>query len=112
MRWVRSAIWDVFLGDLVRPASDAVPDHRELEQLASAAELMRKAAFYDAKQAFLSERNTETMLRLMRWFSVRGWRDRPISENAALLLAPIVDVAPDVIERCRSKAVRRCKRFE
>ena len=117
LKWLTHALgparnWDIFVGDLVRPVSDALPDRRELEQLVSAAERLRQAAFDDAKQAILSERHTESTLRLMRWFAVRGWRDQPISENAALLLAPIVDVAPNVIERCHRKARRRCKRFE
>lgn len=116
LKWFSHALgsarnWDVFLTDLVRPVSDALPDHRELDQLVSAAELVREAAFDNAKQAFLSERNTEAMLRLMRWFKIRGWRDQPISENAAVLLAPIVDVAPDLIERCHGKASCRCRRF-
>jgi triphosphatase len=117
LKWLTHALgparnWDIFIAHLVRPVSDALPDHRELEQLVSAAELLRRAAFDDAKQAILSERHTESTLQLMRWFAVRGWRDQPISENSALLLAPIVDVAPNVIERCHRKARRRCKRFE
>ena len=52
------------------------------------------------------------MLRLLRWFAARGWRDQPISENATLLLAPIVNIAPSVLERRHRKARRRCKRFE
>jgi len=71
-----------------------------------------RAAFDDTKQAILSQRHTEAILRLLRWFAARAWRDQPISENAARLLAPIVDVAPDLIKRCHRKARRRCKRFE
>jgi inorganic triphosphatase YgiF len=117
LKWLTHALgparnWDIFVGDLVRPVSDALPDRRELEQLVSAAGQLRQAAFDDARQAILSERHTESMLRLMRWFAARGWRDQPVSEKAALLLAPVVDVAPNVIERCHRKARRRCKRFE
>jgi triphosphatase len=104
--------WDVFVGDLLRTVSDELPNRPELQQLVSAADRCNRAALDDAKQAILSERYTGAMLRLLRWFAVRGWRDQPISENAILLLAPIVSVAPSVLERRYRKARRRCRRFE
>jgi triphosphatase len=104
--------WDIFTVELLRPVSDALPSRHEMKHLVSAAERSRRAAFDDAKQAILSQRHTEAMLQLLRWFAARAWRDQPISENTALLLAPVVDVAPDLIERCHRKARRRCKRFE
>src|SRR5258708_31949411 len=52
------------------------------------------------------------MLRLLRWFVARGWRDQQISEHAVVLLAPIIDVAPDLIERHHRKARMRSKKFE
>jgi triphosphatase len=117
LRWLTHALaparnWDIFTADLLRPVNDALPDRHEMKHLVSAAERSRRAAFDDAKQAILSQRHTEAMLRLSRWFAARAWRDQPISENAALLLAPIADVAPDLIERCHRKARRRCKRFD
>jgi triphosphatase len=117
LRWLTHALaparnWDIFTADLLRPVNDALPDRHEMKHLVSAAERSRRAAFDDAKQAILSQRHTEAMLRLLRWFAARAWRDQPISENTALLLAPIADVAPDLIERCHRKARRRCKRFD
>ena len=117
LRWLTHALaparnWDIFTADLLRPVNDAPPDRHEMKHLVSAAERSRRAAFDDAKQAILSQRHTEAMLRLLRWFAARAWRDQPISENTALLLAPIADVAPDLIERCHRKARRRCKRFD
>jgi hypothetical protein len=32
----------------------------------------------------LSKRYTESMLRLLRWFVARGWRDQQISEHAVV----------------------------
>jgi CHAD domain-containing protein len=49
---------------------------------------------------------------MLRWFVARGWRDQKISEHAVVLLAPIVDTAPDLIERHHRKARKRSKRFE
>ena len=34
------------------------------------------------------------MLQLAQWFEARSWRDQPASEQAALLFAPIGEVAP------------------
>ena len=52
------------------------------------------------------------MLRLLRWFVTHGWHDQQISEHAVVLLAPIADAAPDLIERHHRKARKRSKRFE
>jgi CHAD domain-containing protein len=52
------------------------------------------------------------MLRLLRWFVIRGWRDQQISEHAVVLLARIVDVVPEMIERHHRKVRKRGKKFE
>jgi triphosphatase len=39
------------------------------------------------------------------------WREQPVSEHAALLLAPIANMAPELIERCYRRARKRSKRF-
>jgi CHAD domain-containing protein len=104
--------WHAFVGDLLRTVSDALSNRPELQQLVHAADRCNRAALDDAKQAILSERFTGAMLRLLRWFAVRGWREQPISERATLLFASIVSVAPSVLE-CRYRKVRRrCKRFD
>jgi hypothetical protein len=69
------------------------------ERLLDAVERRRRVVFDQAKQPILSQRYTESMLRLLRWFVARGWRDQQISEHAAILLDRIVDVAPNLIER-------------
>src|SRR5262249_52761223 len=93
------------------PVGDALSARRELQYLITAVEHRRHAAFDDAKQAILSERYTKSTLRLLRWFEVRGWREQPVSEHAALLLAPIGNIAPKLIERCYRRARKRSKRF-
>jgi triphosphatase len=105
LKWLAHSLaparsWDVFVGDLLRTVSDALSNRPELQQLVRAADQCNRAALDDATQTILSERYTGAMLRLLQWFTVRGWRNQPISENATLLLAPIVSVAPSVLE-CR-----------
>jgi len=117
LRWLAHTLapvrnLDVFAACLVRPVTQALPAGPELERLIDATERRRRVALDQAKQAIMSERYTESMLRLLRWFVARGWRDQQISEHAVVLLAPIVDVAPDLIERHHRKARKRSKKFE
>jgi inorganic triphosphatase YgiF len=104
--------WDIFAACLVRPVAHKLPAGLDFERLIDATERRRRAAFDHAKQAIMPEKYTESMLRLLRWFVARGWRDQPISEQAVVLLTPIVDVAPDLIERHHRKARKRSKKFE
>jgi triphosphatase len=50
-------------------------------------------------------------LRLFRWLEARQWRERPVSEHPALLVAPIANIAPELIERCYRRVRKRCKQF-
>jgi triphosphatase len=116
LKWLTHALgpvrnWDIFATSLVRPVSDALSASPELEYLVRAVEQRRQAAFDDAKQAILSERFTKSMLCLLRWFEAREWREQPVSERAALLLTPIANIAPELIERCYRRARKRSKRF-
>jgi len=117
LRWLAHTLAPVrnlhiFAACLVRPVTHALPAGLDFERLIDATERRRRAALDHAKQTIMSERYTESMLRLLRWFVARGWRDQQISEHAVVLLAPIVDVAPDLIERHHRKARMRSKKFE
>ena len=103
--------WDIFAASLAAPVSDALSANRELEYLVRAVERRRHAVFDDAKQAILSERYAKSILCLLRWFEAYGWREQPVSEQAALLLAPIANLAPELIDRCYRRARKRSKRF-
>jgi triphosphatase len=117
LRWIAHAIaparnLDIFAASLLPPVSHAMPSGMGFERLLDAVERRRRVVFDQAKRAILSQRYTESMLRLLRWFVARGWRDQQISEHAAILLDRIVDVAPNLIERHHRKARKRSKRFE
>lgn len=117
LKWLAGALgparnWDVFAVNLLEPVERARPLERDLEHLAEAAEQRRRAAYDDAKQAILSQQYTGAMLTLARWFEAREWRDQPVSEHAALLLASIGDVAPGLIERRWRQSRKRSKRFD
>jgi triphosphatase len=117
LRWLAHTLgpvrnWDIFAACLVCPVTQALPVGLEFGRLIDATERQRRAALDRPKQAIISERYTESMLRLLRWFVTHGWRDQQISEHAVVLLAPIADAAPDPIERHPRKARKRSKRFE
>jgi CHAD domain-containing protein len=92
LRWLAHTLgpvrnWDIFAACLVRPVTQALPAGVEFGRLVDATERRRRAALDRAKQAIMSERYTESMLRLLRWFVTHGWRDQQISEHAVVLLA-------------------------
>jgi triphosphatase len=101
----------VFAASLLRPVERALPVEADLKRLAEAAEQRRRVAYEGLKEAIGSQRYTATMLRLAQWFEVRGWRDQPASEQAALLFAAIGDVAPGLIERRWRRTRERSRQF-
>jgi triphosphatase len=116
LRWLAHALgpvrnWDIFTARLVRPVVYALPPSPGFGGLIGATERRRRAALGQAKQAIVSERYIESMLRLLQWFVAHGWRDQHISEHT-VVLTRIVDVAPDLIARHHRKACKRSKRFE
>jgi inorganic triphosphatase YgiF len=117
LRWLAHALgpvrnWDIFAACLLRPVARALPAGPGFGGLIDATERRRRSALDQAKQAVVSERYTESMLRLLRWFVARGWRDQHLSEHAVVLLTRIVDIAPDLIARHHRKACKRSKKFE
>ncbi|MBV8653118.1 MAG: CYTH and CHAD domain-containing protein [Alphaproteobacteria bacterium] len=103
--------WDVFATSLLQPINEAAIG-QDIERLASAADQRRRAAHAAAKQAILEPRYTISVLKLWRWIEARGWRDQPVSEESALLLAPVGAIAPDLIARRHRQVKARSKQFE
>ncbi|HEX9465536.1 MAG TPA: CHAD domain-containing protein [Alphaproteobacteria bacterium] len=103
--------WEMFVSSLLPAVANALPDRAPLAPLTSAAERCRETATAHARDAILSEHYTEATLRLLRWFEGRAWRDQPVTKQSARLVAPIVDVAPKLIERCQRTARKRSRRF-
>ena len=116
LKWLAGALaparnWDVFAADLLQPVERALPVEAELKRLSEAAEHRRRTAYEQAREAITSRRYAATMLKLARWFDMRGWRDQPASEQVVLLFAPIGEVAPALIERRWRRARKRSRRF-
>jgi triphosphatase len=103
--------WDVFAVSLLEPVSGVVADARDLARLSSVAQHRRQDAYEHARQTILSQRYTATIMRLARWFEARGWRDQPVTEDSARLMARLAKVAPSLLSRLHRKALKRARHF-
>ena len=103
--------WDVFAESLLEPVSGALADTRDLAPLSVAAQRWRQDAYEHARQTILSQRYTAAIMRLARWFEARGWRDQPVTEDSARLMARLGKVAPGLLSRLHRKALKRTRRF-
>jgi CHAD domain-containing protein len=104
--------WDVLAHELLPPVIETMPGEQELKQLSRALARQRRAAYRKAKEAIAAPEYTATILRLSRWFEARAWRDQPVSEQSAALVAPIKDLAPSLLARRYRQARKRGKRFK
>ncbi len=116
LKWLGSALgaarnWDVFAENLVGPLKGALAETPELETLSRAAERHRDNAYDEVRAVIASARYTGSIMRLARWFEARGWRDQPVTEDSARLVAPLSKVAPDLLQRLHRKAWRCSRGF-
>jgi CHAD domain-containing protein len=98
--------WDVFSSDILAPIRSALLSERDLESFSRVAEQERQSSYGTANATIRSKQYTTAVLKLSQWFASRGWRDQPVSQQSALLMAPIGAVAPILIAR-RYKRVRK-----
>ena len=97
---------DVFASDLLAPRRAALPEEPALACLAVAVDAARIAAYARVRELILSPLYTESVLRLLRWFAVRGWRGGEAPSACDPLSAAIGDVAPRLLDR-RLRTVRK-----
>jgi inorganic triphosphatase YgiF len=110
LRWLARALgparnWDVLTDGILAPVTSAFLGPEDRDALSRAAERERRRAHQEAQAAIRSARYTTALLKLLRWFAARDWRDQPVSKQSALLMAPIDAVAPGLIAR-RHKQLR------
>ena len=116
LKWLGTGLaparnWDVFALSLLDPVSGALADPRDQARLSDAAEERRRAAHAHARATIQSQRYTATIMRLARWFEARGWRDQPVTEDSARLMARLGKVAPAILRRLHKKAEKRARHF-
>jgi inorganic triphosphatase YgiF len=91
--------WDMLSSSIIAPIGTELISPQDLEGLYRASEQERRLAHEQAKAAIQSARYTTAALKLSRWFASRGRRDQRVSEQSALLMAPIGAVSPALISR-------------
>ena len=111
LKWMASVLgparnWDVFSSSLLAPVRSVLPREQELDELCDVSEQERRSAHERANAAIRSPEYTAALLKLFQWFASRSWRNQPVSEHSALLMAPIDTVAPTLIGR-RYKKVKK-----
>lgn len=103
--------WDVFAGSILAGVESEMISGGDYTALVQRAEQQRKAAHAAAAAALCSPQYTRVMLDLSRWLAARGWRDQPVSEGSALLMAPIGQLAPGLLARRGRKVRKRAEGF-
>ncbi len=103
--------WDVFAHDLLAPVTTALPGSRDLERLAKDVATYRRGVYERVHESMQSARYAATELRLSRWFELRGWRDQPVNEDSARLVARLGDVAPGILRRLHRMTRKRARNF-
>jgi inorganic triphosphatase YgiF len=116
VKWLTKALgaarnYDVFAEETIGSAKKAAVDGAALERLAKATERRRRAAYAAARQAIRSPRYTALLLRLMRWFDGRQWRDEGGNAADERLTWPVREIAPLILDRRRRTAKRRSRGF-
>jgi triphosphatase len=117
LKWIASVLgparnWDVFFSSLLAPLRSASLSEQNLDTLCRVTEQQRQSAHEAANAAIRSPRYTAALLRLLQWFASRSWRNQPVSERSALLMAPIGILAPSLIGRQYNKVNKAADGFD
>lgn len=116
VKWLAGAFgpardWDVFLEELFAPVDRAFPGDPALAALAEAARRCRELGYVRAREAILSRRYTALLLRVGAWVDGRGWRDQPVSEQAAQFFQPVHTLSDRLLAKRHRQARKRGRGF-
>jgi len=117
LRWLANILaaarnWDVLSSSLLAPVRSALPNDQDLIELCCICERERQSAYQSADAAIRSRQYTAALLKLSLWFASCSWRNQPVSQQSALLMAPIGTVAPNLIGRRYKKVKKAAERFD
>jgi inorganic triphosphatase YgiF len=117
LRWLANILaaarnWDVLSSSLLAPIRSALPNDQDLIELCRHCERERQSAYQCADSAIRSRQYTAALLKLSLWFASCSWRNQPVSQQSALLMAPIGTVAPSLIGRRYRKVKKAAERFD
>ena len=117
LRWLANILaaarnWDVLSSSLLAPLKIALPNDQDLTELCRICERERQSAYQSAVAAIRSRQYTAALLKLSLWFASSSWRNQPVSQQSALLMAPIGTVASSLIGRRYKKVQKAANRFD
>ena len=117
MKWIADVLgparnWDVFFSSLLAPLRSVSLSEQILDELCHVTEQERRSAHEGANAAIRSPQYTAALLRLLQWFASASWRNQPVSETSALLMAPIGTLAPSLIGRQYKKVQKLADGFD
>jgi len=116
LKWMAGALgparnWDVLSSGLLAPVRSVLLRGQELDEFCRVCEDKRRSAHENANAVIRSPQYTAALLKLSQWFASRSWRNQPVSEQSALLMAPIETVAPTLIGRRYKKLKKSADGF-
>jgi triphosphatase len=117
MKWIAGVLgparnWDVFFSSLLAPLRSVSLSEQNLDELCRVTQQERQSAHEGANAAIRSHQYTAALLRLLQWFASCSWRNQPVSEKSALLMAPIGTLAPSLIGRQYKKVKKVADAFD
>ncbi len=104
--------WDVFAEEIVAPAGIGFSDQPSLQALQDRISEHRNRSRHTARNAILSKRYTEFLLRLSAWLTGRLWRDQPLTEEAVRLFGPMTDFAASKLAKLHKQVEKAGRKFE
>ena len=102
---------DVFLGDLLRPVQEALPDDAGLALLETRARAERGTAYERVRAAFATGRYTALLLEIGRLAESRIWQESLDEEATQLLARPAPMLAAELLQQRYRGARKRGRGF-
>ena len=95
--------WDVFIEDLVRPVAADLPSDDDLLLLRGAAAQQRAVEYRKVRRVLGPQPYTEMRLDLAAWLNEREWRQQPVTESSARLMASARTFAKAILDKGHRK---------
>jgi triphosphatase len=102
--------WDVF-GGLVEPVAKAFDAEADVAALAARIAAEKQSAYAALRGELQSSRYAAIPLELVGWIETRAWRRQAVSETSIQLLAPVGELADELLEKRYRKVRKLAKRF-
>jgi len=104
--------WDVFIGEMLGPVINDLPDEPGVAVLRERAERHRDKGYGQAQCALRSRRYFGLSLLVRAWAEGRSWHDGNTVEAGEKMQGPAVDVAHDLLEQHYQAVVRTGQDFD